>query len=352
MRIQSSDMQLAGQHHAVQKHTRSESLRIWSDGRRLDSEGSAERAQATVRDRVALSEQARAAMQSSAKDKTADAAAIDPEAALENDPRAMLIRMMVEALTGKKIKLTAAAEIQSAAESAQAPARPPANTGYAVEYDYRESYYEAESMSFSAQGVVKTADGREIGFDLQLSVERVYSREVSVSLRAGDAPRQKKDPLVINFGGTAAQLTSTKFNFDIDSDGRADRISFVGPHSGFIALDKNGDGKINDGGELFGAKSGDGFQELAAYDDDKNGWIDENDTVFEKLKVWFKDSQGNDLLVGLKLKGVGALYLGKAATPFELKDGNNDSLGAVRASGVYLNENGGGGTLQQIDLTV
>ena len=64
----------------------------------------------------------------------------------------------------------------------------------------------------------------------------------------------------------ASNVTSVsdmKFKFDIDSDGKVDEISFVGKSSGFLALDKNEDGKINDGSELFGTKSGDGFSDLA-----------------------------------------------------------------------------------------
>ncbi len=40
--------------------------------------------------------------------------------------------------------------------------------------------------------------------------------------------------------------------------------------------------KINDGSELFGTSSGDGFKDLATYDEDENGWIDENDSIFSK----------------------------------------------------------------------
>ncbi|MFA7239589.1 MAG: hypothetical protein WC091_05700 [Sulfuricellaceae bacterium] len=364
MKIQSSDVLLSGRHQSVQQHTKSESLKAWVGNQRPDFEG---RGQNAVRDNVALSEQAKAAAQADTG-KAASSEAVDPEKAFENDPRAMLIRMMVEAFTGRKIHFTAMENIDTGADAqpvadpnqaatsapsqAQQAPPPPPSAGFGVEYDYHESYHEAESTNFSAQGVVKTADGKEINFDLQLSMERSYSREVNISVRQGDAARQKKDPLVINFGGTAAQLTSTKFSFDIDADGKTEKLSFVAPNSGFIALDKNNDGKINNGSELFGAKSGDGFKELAAYDQDKNGWIDENDAVFAQLKVWSKDAQGKDSLTGLKQSGVGALYLGAAATPFEIKTGSNDSLGAVRASGIYLNENGSAGTLQQIDLTV
>ena len=54
----------------------------------------------------------------------------------------------------------------------------------------------------------------------------------------------------------------------------------------FLALDLNGDGRINNGSELFGALSGNGFADLAQYDSDANGWIDENDEIFQRLKVW------------------------------------------------------------------
>jgi hypothetical protein len=46
------------------------------------------------------------------------------------------------------------------------------------------------------------------------------------------------------------------------------------------------------------------------------------------------------------------LYLGQQATPFELKDGAGNELGAVRATGLYLTEDGRAGSLQQIDLVV
>ena len=89
------------------------------------------------------------------------------------------------------------------------------------------------------------------------------------------------DPLVFNFEGNTADITDQKFMFDLDCDGKEEEISSLGKGSGFLALDKNGDGIVNDGTELFGTKSGDGFADLAEYDEDGNGWIDEDDgTVF------------------------------------------------------------------------
>src|SRR5699024_10596335 len=126
--------------------------------------------------------------------------------------------------------------------------------GWGVEYDLHEVHHEVEQTSFDAQGVIKTADGKEITFTYELEMEREFYSETNVSVRAGDA--KLKDPLVINFGGTAAQLTLQKFDFDLDADGAKDKVSRVQSGSGFLALDKNGNGAIDDGSELFGAKSG------------------------------------------------------------------------------------------------
>lgn len=357
MKIDSSNIQLASQHSAVEQHTVSESLNMWVGDRRPDPStgfrAGFEGRERPAADKVSLSPEAKAAAQA---DPARQAEAVDPEKELEKDPRYQLVKLMVEALTGKKIKLVKLEEVKPETPPAQEIPDPnqasqqPQPAGYGVEYDYHETRYEAEQTTFSAEGVVKTADGGEIRFSLDLAMSREHYEETDVSLRLGDAAR-KKDPLVINFGGSAAELTSTKFSFDIDADGKSDQISFVGAGSGFLALDLNSDGKINDGRELFGPASGNGFQELSAYDQDHNGWIDENDAVYQKLSVWSKDSAGIDALSTLAAKKVGAIYLGNISTPFDLKDGSNQLDGQVKSSGIYLGEDGNAGTVQQVDLT-
>lgn len=56
--------------------------------------------------------------------------------------------------------------------------------------------------------------------------------------------------------------------------------------------------------------------------------------------------------MGLNQAGVGAIYVASAPTQLSLKDAANQLLGQVRATGVYLSEAGGAGTIQQIDLAV
>ena len=209
---------------------------------------------------------------------------------------------------------------------------------------------ETESTTFASTGIVKTADGRSIDFNVEVSMSRAYMEKCNM-LEVQDYI--KTDPLMINLDTNIGSVSDQKFFFDLDSDGKEEEISFAGKGSGFLALDKNGDGKINDGSELFGTKSGDGFKDLAEYDEDGNGWIDENDSIYSQLKVWTKDENGNDRLIDLKDADVGAIYLRNADTQFSLKDDENKLNAEIKKTGIYLKESTGAvGTLNHVDLVV
>lgn len=343
MKIADASLQMESAHAAVSRREVRESLRAWAGPRRPDFEG-----RAAPSALVAVSEAARAS-------EAADSQAVkDAATEAAGSPGLQLIKSMIEMLTGRRIRVITAEDLGAEVEAAdvtdanRAPAR--GNAGWGVEYDYHESLDEAEQTTFSAQGVVRSEDGREIRFDLAFAMNRAWHEESSQSLRAGDARR--KDPLVVNFNGSKAELSPARFHFDLDADGSAEELPLLGGGSGYLALDLNGDGKINSGAELFGAKSGDGFAELARHDADGNHWIDENDAIFDRLRIWSPADEGNGTLTTLQQRDVGALYLGRLATPFELRTAVNDSLGALRSSGVFLTEDGQPGTLQQIDLTV
>ena len=210
------------------------------------------------------------------------------------------------------------------------------------------SYEESESTSFSTKGTVRTSDGREISFNLDVFMSRSFSEyfEEEMEMLQVDTC----DPLVINFDGDVAELSDQKFYFDIDGDGILDEVSQLGSGSGYLALDKNGDGIINDGNELFGPQSGNGFGDLAAYDDDGNGWIDENDAIWSKLKIWCKNPDGTDSLYTLAEKGVGAICLSSVGTDYALNGASNNVNGYIRRTGIFLYENGNVGTVQHVDL--
>lgn len=222
---------------------------------------------------------------------------------------------------------------------------------------YRESkstyqyYCETESTNFQTKGIVTTSDGRELDFSVHLSMSRAFMKATHLEEVVDDV-LTFYDPLVINLDVPSAAVTEQSFFFDIDNNGTEEKIASLAKGSGFLALDKNEDGIINDGSELFGTNSGDGFRDLAIYDDDGNGWIDENDAVFAKLKVWTKDYNGADRLLSLKEADVGAIFLGNVSTGFDLKNNANDTRARIQSTGIFLHESTGvAGTIQHVDFS-
>ncbi len=211
---------------------------------------------------------------------------------------------------------------------------------------------EFENTTFASKGKVNTEDGRSIDFNVEFSMSRATMKELNL-MSIENYQVFVTDPLVINLDSNVTSVSDQKFSFDLDADGKEDNISFAGKGSGFLALDKNGDGRINDGTELFGVKSNDGFKDLSEYDKDNNGWIDENDDVFSKLKVWMRDDEGNDILLNLKDADVGAIYLGNADTQYTLENEAGQTDGFIRKTGVFLHESTGmAGTVNHVDLAL
>lgn len=205
-----------------------------------------------------------------------------------------------------------------------------------------ETVSESEATSVCGKGQLKTCDGREIAFDFKVAMQRDYHRERS-SEESGTV--ELRDPLVLSFDGKYCELTEQRFSFDIDADGTAEWLPGLADGSCFLIFDRNANGRADDGSELFGSRSGNGFADLAQLDDDGNGWIDEADAAFSSLALWSGDSYR-----ALLDAGVGALYTGAVDAPFSLKNADNELLGQIRAAGVYLMESGQAGFMQQVDL--
>lgn len=218
-------------------------------------------------------------------------------------------------------------------------------------YQLQRYHMEEESTTFATQGTVKTADGRELSFNLEFGMSRRFEQYYEENYIS--SIRTFRDPLVINLNTNIAQVSDQKFFFDLDCDGEEEEISSLQAGSGFLALDLNGDGKINDGSELFGTKSGDGFKDLSRYDADGNGWIDEADPIWEKLLIWTKDEDGEDKLYHLSDLGVGAIGLARVGTQFSLNSAKtNETNAMIRKTGIFLYENGAVSTLQHLDMAV
>ena len=212
----------------------------------------------------------------------------------------------------------------------------------------QETQYESEQMNFNSSGIVKTADGREINFSLDMMMSREYMAENKVSLEASGTGEAST---IVDFAGPASALTDTKFGFGIEPEEPGDSQSYLALGSGILTLDLNNDGQIDSMNEMVGT-TGNGFAELAAYDLDSNGWIDENDTVYDKLQILSKGSAGTDVLSGLKDSNIGAINLGSVDSPYSLKNDQNVTVGQIEKSGIYLAEDGTAGQVQQLSMIV
>lgn len=361
MIIESSSIALTSGHSFIQRYSKEESLKTWVGDVRPDFEGRNANLPLTARqDQVALSDTSKSMQkmikQQSEESKDCDSVNLEPS---EHDKITLkLIEKLLEELTGKKFHIRLGTDIELKAEPPDIPKSQPdaqeapvqEKAGWGLEYDLHEKYYESEQMDFAAEGVIRTSDGREINFSLDLEMSREFASQYDVSIRAGDAV--KVDPLVINFAASAAQLTSEKISFDLNADGSDEEISFVAAGSGLLFLDLNGDQIVNNGSELFGPQSGNGFVQLSQYDATGDNWVDENDPVFGSLRIWARDQQGTDLYYSLAQAGVGAIYLGNAESPYTLKDQNNQTSGQITQTGIAVKENGSVITVQDVDLSI
>ena len=192
--------------------------------------------------------------------------------------------------------------------------------------------------------------------------ERMFSsgeyKDIEVIFQKAQAEQNRRiDPLVFDLGGdgiATVSLEESNAFFDLDNNGFAEKTSWVGAKEGLLAYDKNGDGIINGGNELFGDRTlmkdgktlaSSGFAALTEYDDNKDGKIDSNDVIYALLRIW-QDSDGDGIasagelrrLVDLGIVSIGLSYSNTGVTDsanniqvrtgtFTLADGSSRAVG-------------------------
>ena len=300
--------------------------------------------------------------------KESDKVSSDEEEELSLPSQLRLMKALIEAFTGIKITLPKQFNPQSSDQTAT-NATTPNNQSAAATGNPEDNRavevttlsLEQESVSFSAKGALTTKDGKVVNLNLGFALDY---RLLSANERLTSAGKLK-DPLVLNLDGLVAGFTQGTFNFDLDADGNKEEVTKLDKGSAFLAMDRNGNGQIDDGKELFGALSGNGFADLAALDQDGNGVLDEGDSQFAQLRLY----RPGEALLTLGEKKIGAIFLQSAATEFQHlgvdpagQEASSDTSQAtttpapspavLRQSGIYVTEDGKAGTVQQLDLRV
>ena len=363
MKIADSSIILGADHFLKKSVEKEETLTVWKSGqeqREINAKNKKVSDIKKIASDLAAQQAAKVNLSAEAASRSRRVAKIGDELSEEEgfiaDLNIRILKAMIERITGRKIDIRKPSDFNGSKKAISEekmneapPQTEETGEGFGLVYEYHESYSEYEKTDFSASGVIITDDGTEISFDTTLSMSRSFIEEHNINIRAGEA---LKDPLVVNFDGGAAAISSDEFLFDIDNDGFEDQLHFIEQGSGFLALDKNGDGEINNGSELFGALTGEGFEELGVYDSDGNNWIDENDEIYKSLRIWHVDQNGERILASLGSMGIGAIYLGNVDSPFSIKDADNNLQAEIRSTGIFVKEEGSVGTIQQVDLVV
>ena len=169
------------------------------------------------------------------------------------------------------------------------------------------------------------------------------------------------DPLVLDLGGNGIITTglAAGIHFDHDGDGFRELSGFVNAEDGLLVLDRNNDGKINDGTELFGDSTRffngtiapNGFAALGELDDNKDQVVDQNDAYFSQLRI-FQDLNQNGQadpgeLFTLAEKKIAALNLTYDNSPFVDRFGN-----LHRQVGSFVTESGQELTMTDVVFTM
>lgn len=157
-----------------------------------------------------------------------------------------------------------------------------------------------------------TPSPQQVELEIELHVELQVHVELKVALAQSQSATQKSDPLILDINNNGIHFDATKrITFDLNGDGQTERLSQLSSGDYFLAFDKNANGVIDNGIELFGDQLGDnnGFTALARYDDNRDNIIDASDRIFSALRLLQIDGDGRQTQTTLQNAGIKALDL-------------------------------------------
>ncbi len=129
---------------------------------------------------------------------------------------------------------------------------------------------------------------------IQMEFEFSFSFSGEISVTQGEI--QQSDPIMFDLDGDGFELTNhaNGARFDIQGNGEAVNTAFVTGGDAFLAIDRNKDGQINSGLELFGDQHGaaNGYEELRKLDSNNDGVLNSQDDAFDDLLLFRDNGNG------------------------------------------------------------
>jgi len=255
------------------------------------------------------------------------------------DPRYRMLALLLEQMFGKQT-LGKAKEAQF--HTTHPTPTAPAHASSPIIH-YQTSLKERQTQVVEIHANIELEGGERLEASLSLRWEQHFMEKDAFFIQNGQVFR---DPLVLSLEGTQP-LAHTTFAFNLQ--GNEGKLVHLNANSGYLVLDKNGNGVVDSGRELFGPTSGEGFKELARLDEDGNGWIDKKDSFFSQLKFWHISASSEQLL-SLKEVGIGALSLHVTPMDYIHKTNATTPLAAFKHASLALTATHQSAAVFEIDI--
>jgi antitoxin component HigA of HigAB toxin-antitoxin module len=272
-------------------------------------------------------------------------------------PKIKLIKLILESYLGKNLDLSNKFDYQAAKTQAQqqmddAQASPVAEfiTLAGQQFNAGDNVsvttltVEQQKLDYQMQGTFKL-DNRIINLDYRLSLSSEYSSITKLETTAAAL----KDPLIIQFGARGLGSITDFTPLDINNDQQLDALPIFSGDVGYLFFDKNNNKQVDNGSELFGPKTGSGFNELAKLDSNNNGFFDQQDDNYQNIYIWQPQKQA---MTSLSAAGISAIYLDAINTPFNFRDQSGEISAQLRQTSFAIGENNQAYGVHQVDVRI
>ncbi|MDO9106908.1 MAG: glucosaminidase domain-containing protein [Methylovulum sp.] len=164
-----------------------------------------------------------------------------------------------------------------------------------------------------------------------------------------DSAKTTSSPIILDLNSNGVETTAVKQGayFDHASDGFAEQTGWISATDGLLVRDINGNGRIENGSELFGnetllangSKAANGFEALKALDSNSDNQINADDAAFASLKIWI-DANGDGFSQADELLSLEAVGITAIATTYSTSDVVDNNGNVHRQLGTYTRTDG------------